>query len=701
MPTIVDELVVRLGLDAAPFKKGQREVSDAWKKAQGTQLKHAALMEGSNKKLMEGFNKLKFEALAFLAVLVGAHEIKEFIANVTSANAAVGRLAANIGEQPQMLQAWGAAVERMGGNAQDASTSLTKVSKAFYDLKYNGTALPKEVYQLFALAGKPVPTSTDSLDSFLNKTAAALKELATHDRTAAFFFGEGMGLSDSMINLMLKYGDATSKYVGSLKGLGATDKQIENSQKLIDKFETLKQTVVQIGTDIMNWFSPFFLGALDKVQKVFDAIHRATGMQGPQDLSPAQKLVRHGLHLDRWDAQDGKNANAPASAAAPGWAGKGAPPSIRARGAKGRGGAGSAPAVDLGGATIPGFTAAETQSYLGVLGQRESGNKYIGNNSLGYGGRWQMGEREVAGTGSERNADWYANKDGAQDKSMMRYTLQHYNDLTAKGIIKPGMSKQEIAGYLAAAHLGGVGGAQALAQGSSRADANGTGTSDYFRMMSGIGGDKPGSASGADADGPVVFGDSIAQGVKDYSHSQGAAMKGMGASWVTDQIKNYGEDLKGRKVVLSTGASNSNDPDAVAKQLYALSLRGVAMKDITVLGVGDKAGFAGYNDRLKAISDYAGAKFQPIDPGADHVHPKSYKKLWDGIQGSGVPGPQSSLSTLHAVHPVTTSSTSNAMHIGAIHVNAPHATDASGIAGEIHKSLSRYQLAMSGQSGQV
>ena len=39
-------------------------------------------------------------------------------------------------------------------------------------------------------------------------------------------------MSPSMVNLMIQYGDATSRYVNSLKGLSATDSQIAKAQEL-------------------------------------------------------------------------------------------------------------------------------------------------------------------------------------------------------------------------------------------------------------------------------------------------------------------------------------------------------------------------------------------------------------------------------------------------------------------------------------
>lgn len=717
MPTIIDELTVRLGLDATNFKKGQREVDDAWQKARGTQLKHARDTEDSNKKLLESFNKLKVEALGFFAALVGAREIKEFVANINNADAAVGRLAANIGESPQTLQAWGAALERVGGKQEDAAASLTRISKAFYDLKYNGAALPKEVYQLFALAGRPVPTQADSLDSFLNKTAGALKELATHDRTAAFFFGEGMGLTDSMITLMLKYGDATSKYVNSLKGLGATDKQIENAQKLVEAWNKLAETTVAIGRDIESWFSPAFLKTLEWIQSVFDDIHLT--LSGQRTTSTNGKYsILHLFGLDSW------NKSSVGSGGSPAVSGSVTETPLSGGGTRGGGGA-------SGGSTSRRGRAGLAQR----LGQYSGG---VGGDSSGYykpdqqsrvlammdqlvnQHGWTPEAAAIAAGNAvqESNVKTGAVGDGGMSKGLFQWNHERLARLQAFGganwmdpKVQTAFMAQEaekmVPGWKSTTDLNSAGQISYAYEGfADKGEMNpGSGrmrsisaAMDLWRAR------KAAAASSGGADGPVVFGDSIAQGLKDLNHSQGAAVQGMGSKWIQNQIENFGGDLKGKKIVLSTGASNSHDPDAVIKQLDALSRKGVSLKDITILGVGDRGDFAGYNDRLKAIADYTGAKFQPITPGGDHVHPRDYHKLWEGIQNnnSGVPGPQSSLSTLHAVHPVTTSSTANTTHInGGIHVNAPEAKDADGIASAIQKSLHRYNMAMAGQSGQV
>ena len=363
---------------------------------------------------------------------------------------------------------------------------------------------------------------------------------------------------------------------------------------------------------------------------------------------PQAQTWRQWLGLDPIPSQGGAGSPAGGKAATGRTAGGSSAP-----------GAGNVP-VDTGGATIPGFTPEETQSYLNILGKRESGNTYMGNNAQGYGGRWQMGAGEVAGTGVCAGRELVQNVGGAQDASMMKYTLQHYNQLVEAGVIRPGMSHQEVAGYLAAAHLGGVGGAIALSKGQARSDANGTPTSEYFRMMSGLGG----GAGTADAGGAYKDFGTLYKAGQTFGHTiTGATDKG---AFVDGQWIPFWAHLPG-------------SPDNAGQRAAS---GGASASDV------QKDNAAGA-DQIKKWES------KPSPWGTLHDY-------WNGVPGAGVgvPGGNAPLSSLQNNSPVTTSSTANTQHIGAINVNVTPDVDPHGMSRTIQDALNRYGFAMMAQSGQ-
>ena len=174
------------------------------------------------------------------------------------------------------------------------------------------------------------------------------------------------------------------------------------------------------------------------------------------------------------------------------------------------------PDAPYNGKTIDGLSDKGSKQFAAILGKRESGNRYGIENAYGYVGRWQMGADALAengyvkrgttnrglhnpsnwtGKGDVRSVeDFKANKGGVQDTEFGEYTNRHFAQLKAAGVIREGMPESEVAGWLAAAHLKGVGGAKQLARGHDNVDANGTSASSYRRMMAGVG--SPGDASG-------------------------------------------------------------------------------------------------------------------------------------------------------------------------------------------------------------
>lgn len=82
-------------------------------------------------------------------------------------------------------------------------------------------------------------------------------------------------------------------------------------------------------------------------------------------------------------------------------------------------------------------------------------------------------------------------------------------------------------------------------------------------------------------------------------------------------------------------------------------------------------------------------------------------KILGMLHGSGAssqphrPVSHTPLSTMSALHPVTTASTSNLMHIDQIHVNAPHATNAHEIASRISDALRQTAMTTNANFGQA
>jgi hypothetical protein len=255
MPTVVDSLIVTLGLDPTQFNKGQKEAATAFLKTRQEAEKSGKLIEASAKKTADAITKVTREVLGLYAVFLGARGFKEFVAQLNTADAALGRFSRNLNTSPQTLAAWGSAAERMGGSAEATATTFERIGKALYDLHRNGQMLPKEFAQLQALSGRRIDTD-HGVDRFLRDTASALKAMNAIDPSQAHFLAQGMGIDDATANVMIKYGDAIGAYLDELKKLSPSNDAIKAAQELQEQWSTLQQTAVSLANTILETLGP-------------------------------------------------------------------------------------------------------------------------------------------------------------------------------------------------------------------------------------------------------------------------------------------------------------------------------------------------------------------------------------------------------------------------------------------------------------
>lgn len=255
MSTVIDSLLLSIGLDPSAYKKGAKEIQETDKKTTDQMVKSGKIVEDSAKKTASAISSVTREVLSLYAVFLGARGIKEFVQDLTLADAALGRFARNLNESPQTIAAWGNAAERMGGSAEATAGSFERIGKALYDLHRNGQMLPKEFSQLQALTGRRIDTE-HGVDRFLKDTAGALKTMASIDPAQAHFLAQGMGIDDATANVMIKYGDAIGAYVDQIKKLSPTGDAIKAAQELQDKWSTLQQTGVALANTILSTLGP-------------------------------------------------------------------------------------------------------------------------------------------------------------------------------------------------------------------------------------------------------------------------------------------------------------------------------------------------------------------------------------------------------------------------------------------------------------
>jgi len=189
LATVIDSLVVMLGLDSKGLQQGAS-------KAKGD-LKSIEQAAGKTEKAVEGLGK---GLLTLLSVIGGTVAIKAFVQDFIDTNAQLDRLSKNLDVGVASITQWGNAVEQVGGSSQGLQGTLTMLSKAQTQLRLTGESSLIPYFSMMGISmagvGGKARTVTDEL---LDMASFAEGK----DRPTMHNMFAMMGIDEGTINLLL------------------------------------------------------------------------------------------------------------------------------------------------------------------------------------------------------------------------------------------------------------------------------------------------------------------------------------------------------------------------------------------------------------------------------------------------------------------------------------------------------------------
>ncbi|MGJ4855505.1 hypothetical protein ACN6KF_001451 [Labrys sp. La1] len=242
MPTLIDSLVVELGLDPSEFTKGQKKAAESFLKTKDEAVRSSKAIEESGRKAADGIKKIAVEALALFAIFTGTKSITKFVSDLMSADAALGRFSRTVGMAPQYVGAIGKVVGEVGGTAEATAGTIDGLSNSLTRFRTANGDLPQEFWQLRAMVGGKIDPRGSMVD-FLDQLAAALQKVEKTDPQKAAMYARALSIDPGTYQLMLKYGQELSKVIGLRKDLAPSNQDIDNAQKFQEAWNNIYQSV--------------------------------------------------------------------------------------------------------------------------------------------------------------------------------------------------------------------------------------------------------------------------------------------------------------------------------------------------------------------------------------------------------------------------------------------------------------------------
>lgn len=265
--TIIDSLVVTLGLDASKYKQGSAQAQADLKKTREEAARTAKDMEESGKRAAAFFGKLRNEALMFVGVLAGAAGIKAFTTNTIRHARALGFQSQALDMNIKRLQAWEKAARQAGASGSDVTAQLAQSQNAIA-MTRRGLLAPG--VQEFRFYGGKGNVQGMTPEQYLLARFAVIQRIQKQSGTAsARLAAQQMGVSDSLFNFAL---EGNGKIAGQLsyfqKLSGYTEQDAKSANKLTNQFFILKDQVQLVGIRIASALMPYLQKLVDWFNKL-------------------------------------------------------------------------------------------------------------------------------------------------------------------------------------------------------------------------------------------------------------------------------------------------------------------------------------------------------------------------------------------------------------------------------------------------
>jgi hypothetical protein len=252
MPTIIDSLIVTLGLDPKDMTAKTPAAVKNLKSIEDQGSKTSKSVEGVTKSLT-----------TLLAVIGGTVAIKAFVMDFISANAQLDRFSQNLGLSVSTISAWSNATERLGGSAQGLQGTLDMLSKAQTELRLTGESSLIPYFSALGISMADTNGQARPLDEILLSLSDRFSKM---DRTTANNMGRMMGIDQGTMNVLLQGRKELELTIRRQKEQNAVTKaQAEEATKLQKSFVDAKQSFAAFGRSLLMEAAP----ALEKLFQLF------------------------------------------------------------------------------------------------------------------------------------------------------------------------------------------------------------------------------------------------------------------------------------------------------------------------------------------------------------------------------------------------------------------------------------------------
>ncbi|MCW9309462.1 lytic transglycosylase domain-containing protein [Klebsiella pneumoniae] len=254
--TVIDALLITLGLDTSDFRKGQKDVSDDLKKQREDAKKTAKEMAEQGKKAASFFSSIKTELLALTGVTVTAGGLMSLVKNTTSSLMDLSVQAKALGMTAKELDGVGKAAEAAGSSVEKINAALQGFQSAKEQAKsgvYN-TPVAEAAIRLNSFTHDSFNVRDDSVQTTFRKILESARKVTDPDIRRQIL--QSVGIDDA-VNQRNQEGQFLPDVDRLTKSSGITDASTKGAKEFTAAWAELNQNLETTKNQFYTFLIPY------------------------------------------------------------------------------------------------------------------------------------------------------------------------------------------------------------------------------------------------------------------------------------------------------------------------------------------------------------------------------------------------------------------------------------------------------------
>lgn len=305
MATVIDSLLIELGLDTSKFNDAQKKAVESLRKTDEQAKKTNDNLQRNTKQTTEGFEKAKDAMVSFGTAALSVGAIVNFASKLQNTNMELYNSSKITGKSAVELQSWGNAVEAAGGKTETFINSIKNLRIRLASAPMTGDYSFNEfLAPLQNIAGD---SGIDAQNATINikKLSDAFKKYVEIKGEKGVpelqRIGQGLGFTEQDVIAMLQGGDALSKLEKHYEEVNKSIEQnTELSRKAREEMTNLWTAIEGHGQDALNSLykainnlsqNPFFTKIINFLDKLLSYAINISPIKGLEILTGEGSLL--------------------------------------------------------------------------------------------------------------------------------------------------------------------------------------------------------------------------------------------------------------------------------------------------------------------------------------------------------------------------------------------------------------------------